>query len=537
MQERKQGQAGLHPPAAPMASAALWILSSWKDLILFVATPVLIIPVVMVVQSGLSVAQIGMFVAAFGAMGHHLPGMMRAYGDRELFARFKLRFTAVPLALLMVCVSFALWDLKSLSVIVLLWGAWHGLAQVYGMARIYDAKAGSFAPLTARLDWLMCIAWFATGLLYSPWRMGDLLDTYYQAGGPLLSASAMHAVKIGAAVLTAVITVAFFAHSLWRQRQGQPLNLIKLLLLATSFGFWWYAMAMVTNIVLSIALFEIFHDVQYLSIVWVYNRKRVDKGRSLSAFMRFLFRRSSAMIGLYVGLVFAYGYIALLPGMIDLETLQNALAGFVVFSTLLHFYFDGFIWKVRERSTRESLDLQGGQGDDKAAGGFPRWLVHALLWCLFIVPIWFLELSPWKSRTPILDQYRSLVEIVPDNNTLRNKLGTQLAAQGRHGEAISHFNQAIQINPEDIEVHYNLGLSYLILKQYPGAIDHFHRALRLDPDFALAYYHLGETYAAERRYEEAIAVLAKAAELDPDSEIGRSAQEIIPVLRTRLSSP
>ncbi len=43
-------------------------------------------------QTRWSAQDIYLFVAAFGAMGHHLPGMIRAYGDRSLFERFKWRF-------------------------------------------------------------------------------------------------------------------------------------------------------------------------------------------------------------------------------------------------------------------------------------------------------------------------------------------------------------------------------------------------------------------------------------------------------------
>ena len=37
-------------------------------------------------------------------------------------------------------------------------------------------------------------------------------------------------------------------------------------------------------------LFEIFHDVQYLAIVWLFNRKRVDTDPQVGGFTRFVFR-------------------------------------------------------------------------------------------------------------------------------------------------------------------------------------------------------------------------------------------------------
>src|SRR2546430_12396875 len=136
------------PAAAPRTS--LWILDSWRDLILYVGTPLLLLPVFALAQARWSPQDIYLFVAAFGAMGHHLPGMIRAYGDRALFNRFKWRFILAPLFLFAVCTAFFWWDLKGIMLVVFFWGVWHGLMQTYGFCRIYDAKMGSFAALTRR---------------------------------------------------------------------------------------------------------------------------------------------------------------------------------------------------------------------------------------------------------------------------------------------------------------------------------------------------------------------------------------------------
>jgi len=144
----------------------VWILDSWRDLILYVGTPLLIIPLFTLAQARWSAQEIYLFVAAFGAMGHHLPGMIRAYGDRALFERFRWRFIIAPIFLLAVCVGFYFWDIKTNPVvmIVFLWGVWHGMMQTYGFGRIYDAKTGSFAALTRRLVLATCGIWFAAGV-------------------------------------------------------------------------------------------------------------------------------------------------------------------------------------------------------------------------------------------------------------------------------------------------------------------------------------------------------------------------------------
>jgi len=154
-------------PSEPATAARpkVWILSSWRDLILYVGTPLLLIPAFALAQARWSPQDIFLFVAAFGAMGHHLPGMIRAYGDRALFERFKWRFILAPLFLLVTCVAFFWGDLKGILLVVFFWGVWHGLMQTYGFCRIYDAKTGTFDTLTRRLDFAVCLIWFATAVV------------------------------------------------------------------------------------------------------------------------------------------------------------------------------------------------------------------------------------------------------------------------------------------------------------------------------------------------------------------------------------
>src|SRR5437667_2790937 len=192
-------------PAVPKAAPkkALWILNSWRDLILYVGTPLFLVPMFVLAQARWSAQDIYVFVAAFGAMGHHLPGMIRAYGDRALFERFKWRFILAPIFLLGICTAFFWWDLKGIVLVVFIWGVWHGMMQTYGFCRIYDAKLGSFAALTRRLDFTTCAIWFATAVLLSSARLGSTLDVFYASGGPFIPPSlisGMQQFMLGAAI-------------------------------------------------------------------------------------------------------------------------------------------------------------------------------------------------------------------------------------------------------------------------------------------------------------------------------------------------
>src|SRR5207249_10845261 len=84
-------------PAVPAARSRpnLWILNSWRDLILYVGTPLLILPVFALAQSRLCAQDFYCFVAAFGGMGHVMPAMIRTCSDRAWFGRFRLPYLFV----------------------------------------------------------------------------------------------------------------------------------------------------------------------------------------------------------------------------------------------------------------------------------------------------------------------------------------------------------------------------------------------------------------------------------------------------------
>ena len=83
---RISGPASMAPVVG--GSSRQWIVGAWVDCLLIILTPLISTPAVLVLYSsgvGVSAETISVIVAAFFALGHHLPGMMRAYGDRDKY--------------------------------------------------------------------------------------------------------------------------------------------------------------------------------------------------------------------------------------------------------------------------------------------------------------------------------------------------------------------------------------------------------------------------------------------------------------------
>jgi Tfp pilus assembly protein PilF len=293
---------------------------------------------------------------------------------------------------------------------------------------------------------------------------------------------------------------------------------VKAALLITSIAFWWYCNNLVANILVGIALFEVFHDVQYLSLVWIYNRNRVEKDSNIGGFMRFVFRRSGSLLGLYVGLVFAYGSLSYFNAHLGIDTVKRILTGVVTASTLLHFYYDGFIWKVRERSTRQSLGLAGGTTDVSLSGFLPSWALHGLKWAaVFVLPLsalWF-----WQTHliVPEVQRRAWLVADVPVGAKQHFDYGLALQKEGHWEQAEEQYKIALDFKPTDAKSHMNLATVLMAQAKFDAAAQHMEEALRLEPNSGEFHFSYASLLQRLGRGGEVGPHYEAAARLMPDS--------------------
>jgi hypothetical protein len=408
------------PPPTASASAAAgtltpkpWIDGPLRDLALYIGTPILLLPLLALRAGRPAVDEMIVLAGGVAALGHHLPGMMRAYGDRALFARFRLRFLLAPLVLVPICVAFSVLDLGGVLLVTFFWTTWHTLMQIFGFARIYDAKVGATGRWASRLDLALCIAWIGAPLILSQSRLGRLLELWYGSGGPLVPAPFLSGLRDVWWIGTIAVSLMWLFHTARAWRAGPGPSPAKLALFAASFPFWWVCMAVVDNLLVGIAMFDLFHDVQYLALVWTFNRARVSAGATVGAVSRFLFGGHLVLVVLYVVLVVAYGSVGYFGERISEDVVRRSLLGVLAASALLHFYFDGFIWKVRERSTRAGLGVAGGGEDVRLGGKLPGWTVHAAKWLFLFVPLGLLYAWDVRDERPERVWRAASVEAVP----------------------------------------------------------------------------------------------------------------------------
>ncbi|MEZ6031673.1 MAG: hypothetical protein R3C17_01095 [Planctomycetaceae bacterium] len=499
-------------PAAPdrdgTETRKPWMISAAADCFLILLTPLIAAPAVLLLSSeqvGVKAATISLIVAAFFALGHHLPGLLRAYGDRELFQRFKWRFILAPPLILLA--YFPLYDFHFdlYRLIILVWATWHGLMQVYGFVRIYDARFGSTSRATANWDWMLCLCGFVTPRLWKPEQVSHTLDHWYAAGGPFISQATLNLIRSVALAACVVVILGYTINYIVQLYRGPRPNPLKLVMLASGIGTWWFAMCFVDELILGIALFDICHDVQYNAIVWTYNRRLASLSSSLSGFMKFLFRRGAVI--LYVGLITAYGALGLVAPLVADGTVSRFFYGLIFTSTILHYYYDGFIWKVRDKTNQLNLGLRQSSSLQTTALNAVGTYAHALKWSPAIVILGLLfasdavdppltteqkqkiehsyantlvgkptlpskkdELSWLYSR---FEAAQAIADTVPEAPGAQLKAAVLLANFGRNDEAVDRLESILRQSPDYRDAHVALGDIHFYRGNLEQAAEHY----------------------------------------------------------------
>jgi hypothetical protein len=357
-----------------------WILNPALDALCIIGAPLIVLSLVLVAFAVLrpvaaTVLVLGVHVVM--TVAHHMPTFIRIYGDVELRSHFKwtLRLApAIPLAFSLAIVGYI--DYHGYPVelflyvylMLALWDPWHFLRQHYGFMRIYDRPNTAPRPLAARMDLILCATCFVFIMLASgEWLSGMLADLYTGARLPLLMAFSSRTIELltwisGAAALAAMTAYGVYLCWCWRQRYF--ISAAKLALFIVTFSVmyltytpnaWIRGLAPGWSFPVGFAAIGIVHMTQYLAIVWRYNRGLAAKAeRSRAGIFRSLHARGGWLAAAgYVALCLLYGDLITLK--YDSRWLMSALLPIGFTSTLLHYYFDGFIWKLRHRQNGENL--------------------------------------------------------------------------------------------------------------------------------------------------------------------------------------
>jgi hypothetical protein len=287
---------------------------------------------------------IALLIAAIAILtfAHLIAVVPRAYFNREVFASNRRRLTIVPVALLAAFfLSPALLILGAL--LSVFWDVHHSAMQTFGLARIYEMKAGGDPHRLRRTDlvlnWALYVGPIAAGasLLSHFAGFGALrtisLDALAAAPGVIESHSGLIRGLAIAAWAGAILAAAIAYWSAFRRGYRMPVHKAALLVSTggVSIAAWGFAPPF-----MAFAIVNLFHAVQYFAIVWLKEGSRIREKLRMAPGRRIALPAFLALCG-----AFGVAYFAA-------QSFRLFMAPFVACS-LLHFWYDSFVWSVRKK--------------------------------------------------------------------------------------------------------------------------------------------------------------------------------------------
>jgi hypothetical protein len=373
---------GEAPRSARRERTQHWVLDPVQDTALIIAAPLLVLALALLAFRMLPAASATSLIIVTHivlTVAHHLPTFIRIYGDVELFRRFRWSFLlapVIPLAFSAAVLGYINYRglpveyFLYLYIMLAIWDPWHFLRQHYGFMRIYDRGNEAPRALASRMDLTLCSVWFVYIMLASGAWLADMFqDLYATAHMPVILVIAPNAIEWATSVMRdlALLTTAAYAIYLgWCWYHGYFVSLAKLALIIATFGVmyvmyapnaWMQNLAPEWTFKVGFAALGIVHMTQYLAIVWRYNRRLGQMpGRARPGLFSRLHARGGWVVALFYVLVcLSYGEIV--TTVHDSRLLMSVLLAVGFTSTLMHYYFDGFIWKLRHKQNREGLAL------------------------------------------------------------------------------------------------------------------------------------------------------------------------------------
>jgi hypothetical protein len=330
--------------AAPLRTdtASAWMVSPAIDLVLFV---------------GVTLTTIGPWLAsdlfhvpgwyvlvavAFANGPHLISTWTRVYLPRRERFRRPLHYWLIPGALAafaIVCNIGAGLGPTVTRTMIFYWASWHFVAQSWGILKIYQRKHGAVGSVEGHLEKALIFLpalWCVLHRLYTgPWELFGVEIWHVRPRAWMVNG-------LGAAVVTLALVY------LPRIGRVHPIRVAYLAFNALGFVMPYLVIKDGTSAFAAAALW---HAVQYIAIVWLYNRRRyagrIDADARVISWVSQPGRSAAyvALIAVCAAGVYTVAFVASRFARVRFDELAMTLWTAL---TLGHYYLDGVIWKFKQ---------------------------------------------------------------------------------------------------------------------------------------------------------------------------------------------
>ena len=295
--------------------------------------------------------RIGFFISVWTS-SHLAAVIFRSHLNPQIFRMHRVRFVVVPILL---TIGIAAHETIRMFCFVLagLWDVYHSSMQNFGLGRIYDARRGNDANAGRSLDmWLNHLLYIGPiiGGLSLMMTLSDFkmfLDVGWSAPVRFAAWMEHHQPMLREIiVVSGVLFLCYYVYRYWQmQRAGYRISAQKVVLIASvgvsSIWAWGFLPPLE-----AVFVANLYHAFQYFAIVWWVekgNMKRVFRvgsipGGTAIALVAFL----SVILGLGLGMKYSSNDYMLRGGL-------KWFAAAALVCSLMHFWYDGFVWSVRRK--------------------------------------------------------------------------------------------------------------------------------------------------------------------------------------------
>jgi len=122
---------------------------------------------------------------------------------------------------------------------------------------------------------------------------------------------------------------------------------------------------------------------------------------------------------------------------------------------MLHFYYDGFIWKVRENKTREDLNIMGASTIQSQRSSIP----HALKWGAFALILITLGMTEYYGKPTRLEEeqrFEQLSELTPRLPEVQIQASHASLRRGDDQQAYELASEAVRMRPRSYDAIMSL---------------------------------------------------------------------------------
>ena len=246
------------------------------------------------------------------------------------------------------------------------WNIWHIYMQKYGILRMYAVKSGVVERLPGALDRLLVFCWLPLYLAWLAPTYRELVRVYFRRGNHVLPEIIRFFDNIAPVAVPIAVLIVIGSLYLWVRNEIRVTGLRNRPRLVMAAGTTFMAAAfVVVDPVKAYLAYAFTHAIEYMVFVWAYQRKRYQNqlphnpplgrvlGRPLLAYATFTLGLGATFLYFkYYGRFIVPD--AATPKAFGMRT-STIIVYWSVYQSMVHFYWDGFMWKMRLASLRAHL--------------------------------------------------------------------------------------------------------------------------------------------------------------------------------------